>query len=661
MRSVVFFRPSVFVLWLIVACLVGCDTDVPANSAADAVSLADLADLAAPTVQTMAAAPVVELGHFVGSWDPLTEAFTLALEEPAGGAVTLRDVPQALYCERRITSGRPDTFGLNTLPGTLGFTPTECGLLDEFPYSATGTFCATIAVTSYFGDRVDAVYAEITSVVPDTGYNGYAHPFGTGADPSTVVAGANQPSSAGGGLWAYGALEPGETVSVPWVLQYEPGPFRFSGRIVAAVPERMNGIDDNCDGVVDEAPYADGEACTDATECFGGYCDESTGTCVSSCPSATWGPSCTACNCDDGLFCNGEETCDSELGCQAGVAPLVDDGVACTVDTCDESSDTVENAPSNALCDDSNACTADSCDVFGGCISVNVATGTACTGCVGGGCVCDAGSCVSGVPAGFVRIEAGTFTMGSPSGELGRFSNEAQHSVTLTRAFYLQATEVTQEQWQSLMGNNPSNRGGCPTCPVERVNWWEAVAYANALSASEGLPACYTLTGCGAVTPGNDMECSGVTVTAAGGDPYACTGYRLPTESEWEYAARAGTTTATYAGNLTATDCSDTTLLPIAWFCGNSGNQTQPVGGKVANAWGLYDMLGNVWEWTWDRYATYPSTATDPTGATGGSDRVGRGGSRGYNALGTRAADRGSSTPGGRFSDLGFRPARTAP
>ena len=543
MRSVVVFRPSVLVLWLIVACLVGCDTDVPANSAADAVSLADLADLAAPTVQTMAAAPVVELGHFVGSWDPLTEAFTLALEEPAGGAVTLRDVPQALYCERRITSGRPDTFGLNTLPGTLGFTPTECELLDEFPYSATGTFCATIAVTSYFGDRVDAVYAEITSVVPDTGYNGYAFPFGTGADPSTVVAGANQPSDAGGGLWAYGALEPGETVSVPWVLQYEPGPFRFSGRIVAAVPERMNGVDDNCDGVVDEAPYADGEACTDATECFSGRCDGATGLCVST---------------------------------------------------------------------------------------------------------------------GFVRIEAGTFTMGSPSGELGRLSEETQHSVTLTRDFYLQTTEVTQAQWQSLMGNNPSNRGGCPTCPVELVNWWEAVAYANALSVSEGLPACYTLTGCGAATPGNGMECSGVTINAADANPYDCEGYRLPTESEWEYAARAGTTTATYAGNLTATDCSDTTLLPIAWFCGNSGNQTQPVGGKVANAWGLYDMLGNVWEWTWDRYATYPSTATDPTGATGGSNRVRRGGSWLSNAQGARAAYRGNLAPGVRNFILGFRPARTA-
>jgi transposase InsO family protein len=122
-----------------------------------------------------------------------------------------------------------------------------------------------------------------------------------------------------------------------------------------------------------------------------------------------------------------------------------------------------------------------------------------------------------------------------------------------------------------------------------------------------------------------------------------CTGYRLLTESEWEYAARAGTTTATYAGDLSGTVTGCTTaqvnLDGIAWWCLNSGNRTQAVGGKTANAWGLSDMVGNVWEWTWDWSGTYPGTVTDPLGATG-SNRVLRGGSWYSHARLARAAYR---------------------
>ncbi len=248
-----------------------------------------------------------------------------------------------------------------------------------------------------------------------------------------------------------------------------------------------------------------------------------------------------------------------------------------------------------------------------------------------------------GLPSVFVRIEPGTFTMGSPEGEEGRHDNETQHEVTITRAFWLQSTEVTQGQWRAVMGTSPSYFSSCgDDCPVETVSWEDAVAYVNALSASEGLDACY----------------SGSTFAGLG-----CEGYRLPTESEWEYAARAGTTTATYAGDLTAADCDDATLPGIAWFSCNSARRTHEVGTKRVNGWGLYDMLGNVSEWTGDWYSSsYPSgSVRDPLGPDGGSSRVVRGGGWGGGARFVRAARRSSRGPARRSSYLGFRPARSAP
>jgi formylglycine-generating enzyme required for sulfatase activity len=211
---------------------------------------------------------------------------------------------------------------------------------------------------------------------------------------------------------------------------------------------------------------------------------------------------------------------------------------------------------------------------------------------------------------GFVRIEPGSFTMGSPGSEEGRDNDEAQHAVTLTRGFCLMATEVTQGQWRSVMGSNPSGFASCgASCPVEQVSWDDAVAYANRKSQAEGLQPCY----------------EGSTFVGVG-----CTGYRLPTEAEWEYAARAGTTGARH-GSLDA----------VAWHVGNSGGTTHPVGQKQANAWGLYDMLGNVWEWTSDWYGSYPGGAvTDPVGASTGSNRVLRGGSWYSHARLARAAYR---------------------
>ena len=233
-------------------------------------------------------------------------------------------------------------------------------------------------------------------------------------------------------------------------------------------------------------------------------------------------------------------------------------------------------------------------------------------------------------PSGFVRIEPGTFTMGSPTSEEGRFISEVQHSVTITRPFWLGAHEVTQAEWSEVMGSNPSSHKDCAGCPVENVSWDDAAAFGNKRSAKEGLEACYS---------GSTFK--GLT----------CTGYRLPTEAEWEYAARAGTTGARH-GELDA----------VAWHSGNSSSQSHPVGQQTANDWGLYDMLGNVYEWCGDGYGEYPTgSATDPLGPSGFLSRVYRGGSWRSVAGYVRAAGRDGDHHGYRIGYLGLRLARSIP
>jgi len=262
--------------------------------------------------------------------------------------------------------------------------------------------------------------------------------------------------------------------------------------------------------------------------------------------------------------------------------------------------------------------------------------------------------------AGYVWIPPGEFDMGSPGGEPGRSTDETQHHVVLTRGFCMKETEVTQGEWQALMSNNPSGKSpGCTSCPVETVSWWDALAYANALSASQALQPCYVPTGDCSGTPGTSgYSCPGVTFVGLG-----CPGYRLPTEAEWEYAARAGTGTATYDGTSSLTGCETNTVVgPIAWFCGNASGTTHAVKGKLANDLGLYDMLGNVWEWCWDWYGTYPTTAeTDPLGASPGSWRVLRGGGWVNGAGYERAARRNNDGPANRSSSFGLRPVRSGP
>jgi len=216
----------------------------------------------------------------------------------------------------------------------------------------------------------------------------------------------------------------------------------------------------------------------------------------------------------------------------------------------------------------------------------------------------------------FAYIRPGSFMMGSPAGESGRSSDEKRHRVTLTKGLYMQTTEVTQGQWRAVMGSNPSHFSNCgDNCPVEKVSWNDVQEFIVKLNRNEG---------------GNS--------------------YRLPTEAEWEYAARAGSTSRFCYGD------SDGRLAEHAWYGSNSEDKTQAVAQKKPNAWGLYDMHGNVWEWCQDWYSDYPSgSVTDPTGPSSGSFRVNRGGSWGNRAWSCRSALRGRLWPGYRYIILGFR------
>ena len=214
------------------------------------------------------------------------------------------------------------------------------------------------------------------------------------------------------------------------------------------------------------------------------------------------------------------------------------------------------------------------------------------------------------------------------------------HQVTLTSPFYMSQTGVTQEQWSLVMGTNPSHfvsdklGYSSDKNPVEKVSWHDAITFANALSKKEDLPACYDQKG----------------KTIGGASVYTCKGYRLPTEAEFEYAARAGTKGARYSP-----------LDDIAWYAKNSGGTSHPVGKKAANSFGLYDMLGNLDEWCHDWLGDYPKgPQTNPEGPSTGTTRVLRGGGVRYNALIVRAAHRMAAPPSLAFEYFGVRLVRTA-
>ena len=238
-----------------------------------------------------------------------------------------------------------------------------------------------------------------------------------------------------------------------------------------------------------------------------------------------------------------------------------------------------------------------------------------------------------------VEIPAGTFTMGD--------SDNGTFTCTLS-AFRMSKYDITQSQYQAITGTNPSDFSGnsdAASCPVEQVTWYDAVEFCNKLSTQDGLTPVYTITG---RTPSDgSYPITSATVSAAWGN----TGYRLPTEAQWEYAARAGTTSTYYWGE--ASD--DTTVGQYAWFSSNS-NATHAVGQKLPNKFGLYDMAGNVLQWCWDWYDSYPSgSPPDPTGPSSGSNRVIRGGSWDDSSFILTSACRGSSYPSEQFDYFGFR------
>jgi len=230
-----------------------------------------------------------------------------------------------------------------------------------------------------------------------------------------------------------------------------------------------------------------------------------------------------------------------------------------------------------------------------------------------------------GVKMELVLIRAGKFMMGSPETEKDRSNDETQHEVTISRAFYMGKFVVTQEQYEAVTGNNPSQFRGAKN-PVETVSWEDAQEFCQKLSTK--LP---------------------LTIPSPGGAEGKWM-VQLPTEAQWEYACRAGTSTRFYSGDA------DSDLDAVGWYYGNSGGSTSPVGGKKPNAWGLYDMHGNVWQWCADLYGEYPmGSATDPEGAATGTQRVLRGGSLNVSAMNCRAANRYRYNPDRRNIHNGFR------
>ncbi len=257
-----------------------------------------------------------------------------------------------------------------------------------------------------------------------------------------------------------------------------------------------------------------------------------------------------------------------------------------------------------------------------------------------------------------IRVKRGSFLQGSPPSEKGRSSSETQHQVTLTHDFAMMKYEVTQAFYKQIMGSqkNPSLFKG-KSLPVENLSWHQAAYFANQLSKLYNLPLCFSCN--------SPLKCS-LASAYTGSKYYECLGFRLPTEAEWEYAARAGTKTAFYNGktimNASLQCGEDAALNDIAWYCHNSTTKTHPVNTKKPNNWGFFGMLGNVAELVVDDYTSYSSSSqTDPIVILSSSKKVYRGGSYSSTSRYCRLAFRWLTRDTASHASRGFRLVRTLP